>query len=137
MVITRLYAPSTRERAARIWPSGSAAVVRAIRCTITSESEEDWKIAPCSTSSRLSSAALVRLPLCARAGGRPPGGGVAGVAHRPVAGEIAQLALVEDFPDQAHAAEAVGPALRVHRDDAGALLAAVLQRSEEHTSELQ
>ena len=71
MVITRLYAPSTRESAARICPSGSGAVVRAIRCTITSESDDDWKIAPCSTSSRLSRAALVRLPLCARASGPP------------------------------------------------------------------
>jgi hypothetical protein len=42
---------------------------RAIRCTSTSVSEELVKMAPLSTSSRLSSAALVRLPLWAMASG--------------------------------------------------------------------
>ena len=40
-----------------------------MRCTSTSVSEELVKMAPRSTSSRLMSAALTRLPLCAMASG--------------------------------------------------------------------
>ena len=45
------------------------ALERAMRCTSTSESADDVKMEPCATSSRFSSWALVRLPLCESASG--------------------------------------------------------------------
>ena len=54
------------------------------------------------------------------------GGGVAGVADGDVAGKVAEVVLLEDLGDEAHAAVHVD-AEAVGGGDAGALLAAVLQ----------
>ena len=54
------------------------------------------------------------------------GGGVAGVADGDVAGEVAEVVLLEDLRDEAHAAVHVD-AEAVGGGDAGALLAAVLE----------
>ena len=71
MRTSREYAPSTPSSASASRISGRSAVDRAIRCTITSESIVEEKIAPRSSSSRRSSVAFVRLPLWARATAPP------------------------------------------------------------------
>ena len=115
---------------------------RAIRCRMTSVSEVDWQMAPEEMSSRRSVSALVRLPLWATreaagveigkqrlhvAQDGVAGGGVAVVAERDVALEAADhVGLVEVVADEAEPALGVEVAAVVG-DDAGGLLAAMLQ----------
>ena len=118
-------------------------LARATRCRITSVSLVDCMIAPSRTSCRRSVRPLVRLPLWPTA--KPPpsssaeqrlhvaqdglaGGRVAHVADRGRAGQaVDHLAAGEVVADQAHAALGM-EALAVEGDDAGGLLAAVLER---------
>ena len=109
---------------------------------MTSVSEVDWQMAPEEMRSRRSVSALVRLPLWAdgEAAGVEigeqrlhvaqdgvAGGGVAVVAERDVALEAADdVGLVEVVADEAEAALGVEVGA-VEGDDAGGLLAAVLQ----------
>ena len=67
MTMMRQYAPSTPSSASITRPSGVSAVERAMRCTSTSLSIDEAKIAPCSSSANRISVALMRFPLCARA----------------------------------------------------------------------
>ena len=118
-------------------------LLRATRCRITSVSVVDCIMAPSATSWRRNASPLVRLPLWPMA--KPPqfelgeqrlhvaqdgfaGGGIAHVADGGGAGQpVDHLAAGEVVADQAHAAFGV-EALAVEGDDAGGLLAAVLQR---------
>ena len=98
---------------------------------------------PGSRSSVCSSTALMRLPLWASASSRPvravhrlgvlpgagPGGRVAHVPDRHLAGERAQLLLVEDLDDEAEVAQGHDVPVLAGGDPRG-LLAAVLQRVE-------
>ena len=59
------YAPRTRRSAATRRPRTSGSFAFAIRWTITSVSDEVWKIEPVASSSARSSAAFTRLPLWA------------------------------------------------------------------------
>ena len=109
---------------------------------MTSVSEVDWQMAPDEISSRRSVSALVRLPLWATreaagvevgeqrlhvAQDGVAGGGVAVVAERDVALEAADhVGLVEVVADEAEAALGMEVAAVVG-DDAGGLLAAMLQ----------
>ncbi len=66
---------------------------------------------------------------------RAAGGGIPGVAHRHVTRQPAQDRLVEVLGDQPHAAMRPGHPVAIHRDDAGALLAPVLQGVEAEIGE--
>ena len=107
-------------------------------------------MAPCSTSSRLSSVGVGEVAVVGdgeraaagvdAAGLRvgehgAAGGGVAGVADRDVAGEPARIGVVEVLGDEPHAAVRAGVALPVHRHDPGALLPPVLQGVEAEVGE--
>ncbi len=65
--MTTENAPSSWERASSICPSTDSWRERAMRWTMTSESEVVWKRAPSSTSRFRSSVPLVRFPLWAMA----------------------------------------------------------------------
>ena len=67
---TSEYAPSSWRRQSTNLSTIRARLERATRCRITSVSEVDWQIAPCSISSRRSVSPLVRLPLWPTA--KPP-----------------------------------------------------------------
>ena len=123
----------------------------AIRCRMISLSTVVWKIEPRASSSSRSWAALVRLPLWAMAiwpraqstverlgvaQVRRAGGGIAGVADGHLADQVVQDVAVEDLRHQAHAlVRAKLPA--VGGDDAGALLAAMLQGVEAVVGQLR
>ena len=129
-------------RSCSVEPGAPGARARAMRWTITSVSVEVWKIEPWFSSSTRSCSALTRLPLWATATAPPayctaigcaflrweaPVGRVADVADGRVALQRREHVGVEDVRDEPHLAVDV-ERLAVGRDDAGRLLAAVLQR---------
>ena len=84
-------APSTRLSASSMRSGMVRWSERAIRWTMHSLSDEDWKIEPRSIISRLSDSALVMLPLCAIAA--PP------MANSPKKGCTSRIAVLALVPE--------------------------------------
>ena len=126
---------------------------RAMRCTRTSESiDRRRRSRPDSSSSRRSSVALMRLPLCASAmwpsrearehrlrvlDRRRARRAVARVADRDAAVQRRDLASHRALGDEPHAANGARPPVIVDGDDARRLLPAMLQRVQAEMHELR